>query len=54
MGLRCHKIFWRFWYADKTWADNSFDTYYAKDPIDGVMYAGVTLFRYSLLYSETW
>ena len=54
MGLRVHKILWGFWYADKTWADNSFGIYYVKHPIDGIMYAGITLFKHSLLYSETW
>jgi len=46
--------FWRFHYRPPTWTEKRFGIEYQPDMISGVLYAGVTLFGHSIVYSSHW
>jgi len=53
--MNVKKLFWRIWFGNKQWAKNDFfKIQYAEDMISGTLYAGVTVFGYSILYSSEW
>ena len=51
--MNVKNLFWRIWVGNKSWAKNDFfKIQYAEDMISGTLYAGVTVFGYSILYSS--
>jgi len=53
--MKVRKVIWRFWFGTRAWSSpQRFGMHFVPDQTDGVMYAGVTLFGYSLLYSDVW
>jgi hypothetical protein len=48
------KLFGKFWIQDPGWTDDRFAWHWVPDQISGMDYAGLTLFGWSLLYSDHW
>jgi hypothetical protein len=46
------KIFYRLFYCNKDWSDKLFDFHYVPAQLGGVLYAGITLFKHSIVYSS--
>jgi hypothetical protein len=49
------KLFWRFWLARPEWAaPKRFGFEYCPAQLGGVLYAGIVLFGWTLIYSSEW
>jgi hypothetical protein len=54
IAMNVKKLFWKFYLCNRKWSDRKFDFHYVGSQLGGIMYAGVTLFGYSLMYSDDW
>ena len=45
------RVFWKIWVGHK-WCGNSFAVHRVRDQIDGWLYIGVTVFGWSIVYSD--
>jgi len=45
---------WRIHHKPRSWCESRFEIHYQPDIISGVLYAGVTVFGHSLIYSSHW
>ena len=48
------RLFWKIWIASPKWADKNFQLHWVEDQICGFDYAGLTVFGWSLIYSDYW
>lgn len=47
------KLFWKLSYAGPSWNRGKlFEWHWVPDQISGILYAGVTLFGWSILYTD--
>lgn len=55
LPITVKRVFWRFHVAKPAWArGRKFQFHWVPDMLDGMLYAGVTVFGWSILYSDQW
>lgn len=52
--MKAKKLFWKIHFAGQGWSEKNFDFYFELDQLGGILYAGFTLFGWSILYSDHW
>jgi len=52
--MNTKRLFWRLYRGNPAWCRSHFALHWEADQLHGVLYAGITLFGRSLLYSDHW
>lgn len=52
--MNIKRVFGNLFFAGKAWNPKFLQTHWVSDQTGGIMYAGLTVCGFSLLYSDTW
>jgi len=47
-------MFKKIHFKGREWTDDLFSVHWVPDQVRGILYAGITCFGYSVLYSDHW
>ena len=50
--MRSRKLFWKLEYKSPAWCNSKLAVHYAPDQVRGILYAGITIFGHSIIYTD--